>query len=201
MKYIVKKVIKGKAYYYIQYKNYTKNLGLSLPTNLREELLRFFHEIAGKEFINFPKKIKNQFKYGGLDILERLHFFYIALNHDLLSDLHGQFYGEFLRLFTYHSNRAEGSKTTKQEIDQFAKKKIRKPITKTDKEIFNSFLAFNHAISKEMKWNMKNIKHIHELLLNGLDPIIAGKWKNENNVAPGNQPTTDYKDVPRKIKK
>lgn len=199
MKYIVKKVIKGKKYYYLQYKNYSKNLGESLPPDLWKKLLDFFFEVAEKEKGNIPDKIRKKFKYGKLDVLEEFHFFYIALKHDLLKNLHDVFYDAFIRLFTYHSNRTEGSKTTKKEIDQFADAKIKRPKTKTELEIWNSFLAFNYALSGEMKWSMKSIKHIHELLLNGLDPLIAGKWKNENNTV-ANQPTLDYRQVPQKMK-
>lgn len=199
MKYINKKVIKGKTYYYLQYKNYTKNLGEFLPPNLSNEIMEFFYKIAVKEANNLPATINNQFKYGKLNLLEKIHYLYIALNHDLLKDLHNKIFDELIRLFTYHSNRSEGSKTSKKEIDRFAKSNIKKPKTKTEQEIFNSFLAFEYALSKDMKWTMKSIKHIHELLLNGLDPVIAGKWKNENNIV-SNQSTADYRKVPERMK-
>jgi len=51
-----------------------------------------------------------------------------------------------------------------------------------------------------MKWNIKHIKKVHRLLLRNLDPLIAGKWKAEDNVAPGNQPTSNYQDVDDKMK-
>ncbi|MBU0577867.1 Fic family protein [Patescibacteria group bacterium] len=200
MKYINRKVIKGKAQYYIQYQGYSKYIGSFLPTNLKEELSNFFIELTEKESDNLPDNIKNEFKYGGLDKLEKLHYLHIALNHDLLKKEHDNFYNEFIKLYTYHSNRSEGSKTTKRDIDKFISKKIKSPKTKTDQEIFNSFLAFNFAISSEMKWNMKSIKHIHALLLDDIDPLIAGKWKNEDNVAPGQQFTTEYKKVPDAMK-
>lgn len=199
MKYISKKVIRGRAVYYLQYKSHTKSLGFSLPTNLATEILNFFYKIADKEYKNLSSEIREKFKFGGLDNLEKLHYFHIALNHDLLKSLYDEFYNELIILFTYHSNKTEGSKVTKQEIDAFTERKIKKPTTKTEREIFNSFLAFNFALSKDMKWNLKSIKHIHELLLNGLDPMIAGKWKEENNVAPDNQPTTDYREVKKEI--
>jgi len=89
---------------------------------------------------------------------------------------------------------------TKDEIELFASSKIKKPKTKTTREIYNSFEAINHAFSSDMKWNFKNIRYIHELLLDELDPIIAGKWKTENNVAPANQPTTDFKKVSKEMR-
>ncbi len=200
MKYIDRKVIKGKAQYYLQYQGYSKYIGSFLPVSLKDELLDFFIELSEEENDNLPKNIKNEFKYGGLDKLEKLHYFHIALNHDLLKKEHDIFYNEFIKLYTYHSNRSEGSRTTKKDIDKFVSKNIRVPKTKTDQEIFNSFLAFDFALSDEMKWNMKSIKHIHSLLLDGIDPMIAGKWKTEDNVAPNSQPTSSYKNVQNDIK-
>lgn len=200
MKYIVKKVIKSRSYYYFQYQDYSRLIGDSLPVDLKKDFLAFFMEIARKEYDRLPATVKQEFKYGGLPVLEALHFSHILLYHDLFKKEFDTFYEEFIRLFTYHSNKSEGSKTTKKAIDQFASRRIRVPKTKTEKEIFNSFLAFNFAFSDEMKWTMKSIKHIHALLLDGLDPLIAGQWKKEDNVAPGNQPTTDCADVSRAMK-
>lgn len=200
MKYISKKVIHGRIYYYLQYQGYTKNLGTTLPTDLQNKLVDFFSNIGKKQYEALPELTKEKFRYGGLDELEELHAFHILLNHDLFKDKHDQFYDEFIRLFTYHSNRAEGSRVTKKEIDKFAASKIRTPKTPTEREIFNSFMAFKHAVSDEMRWNMKHIREIHGLLLNGIDPLIAGQWKKENNVAPGDQPTAAWQQVSLKMK-
>lgn len=200
MKYITKKVIKGKTYYYLQYKGYSKILGASLPTNLNEKLIDFFIEIGQKEYTNLSKAIKEKFRFGGLKDLERLHAIHIIINHDLFKRTHDNLYNEFIQLFTYHSNRAEGSKVTRKEIEDFSLSKSKKPKTRTEREIFNSFMAFKHAISNDMKWNRKHVRIIHDLLLNDLEPVIAGKWKNENNIAPSNQPTTNWKKVNEEMK-
>ena len=203
MKYIVRKVIKGRSYYYFQYQDHTKLVGDSLPTNLdqlKKNFGQFFKDIAKKEYFQLPDAVRQEFRFGDLNTLETLHYSHVLLYHDLFKKEFDNFYEEFIKLFTYHSNKSEGSKTTKKAIDRFASRRIRVPRTKTEKEIFNSFLAFNFAFSKEMKWNMKSIKHIHALLLNGLDPIIAGQWKKEDNVAPGNQPTISHKGVSAAMK-
>ncbi len=200
MKYITRKVINEKAYYYLQYKEYSKNLGAYLPLNLSQELIDFFQTIREKETEKILPEIRKKFKYGNIEILEKLHYFHLVLRHDLAKQQHDLFYKKLSILFTYHSNRSEGSKTTNKEVAAFKESRIRKPRTKTEKEIFNSFMAFNHILSKEMKWNPKNIKYIHSLLLDGLDPIIAGKWKNENNIVGLNQMTSDYKKVPEEMK-
>ncbi len=199
MKYIARKVIKGKAYYYLQYKKYSKNLGPYLPLDLPQQLIDFFQTIGEKEAQKIPADIKEKFKYGRIETLEKLHYFYIVLKHDLSKKLHDHFYKRLALLFTYHSNRSEGSKTTKKQILDFSHSRIRKPKTKTQREIFNSFMAFNHITSSEMKWNMKSVKHLHTLLLDDLDPMIAGQWKKENNIV-GNHLTVDHRQVPSAMK-
>ena len=200
MKYITKKVIKGNTYYYLQYQGYSKNLGISLPSNLKGLILSFFQSIAEKKYEELSKDIKKKFRFGNLQLLEQLHYEYICRGNELFININNDLFFKFIILFTYHSNRQEGSRVTRREIEKFAHSKMRRPKTKTDKEIMNSFEAFKYAISDKMKWNMKNIKHIHALLLDNVDPIIAGKWKNENNVAPDNQSTTDHRKVSKEIK-
>ncbi len=199
MKYISKKTIKGKAYYYLQFKGHSKNLGTSLPADLPRQLLHFFNEVAASEYPLLSPEIKRRFRHGDLEILEGLHYTELFLKHDLASDLKNRIHKRLVTFFTYHSNRSEGSKTSKQAIESFADSKAQSPKTKTEREIFNSFLAFSHALSPKMKWNMRHIKHLHSLLLEGIDPLIAGQWKKEGNVAPGNQETADPKEVPARI--
>lgn len=196
MKYLTKKVIKGKAYYYLQYENYTKNIGHFLPDDLKNVFFEFFEDIAARKFEVFPAAVKKGFHYLNLQTLEQARFWYLLLKHELFEKDYYDFYKKFIVLFTYNSNRAEGSKTEKKEIEKMDPWIFRKPKTKTEVEILSSFEAFNYAFSDNMEWNLKKIRHVHELLLDKLDPVIAGRWKNENNVAPLNDETTDYKEVP-----
>ncbi|MDO8644459.1 MAG: Fic family protein [bacterium] len=117
------------------------------------------------------------------------------MKHELFEKDFHDFYKKFIVSFTYNSNKAEGSKTKKGDIEKIDPRATKKPKTKTEIEIMNSFASFNHAFSDDMEWNLKNIRHIHKLLLDELDPVIAGQWKNENNVAPSNDETTDFKEV------
>jgi len=64
----------------------------------------------------------------------------------------------FTILFTYNSNRAEGSKVTKPEIEKLAFSKKKKPKTRTDREIYNSFAGLEYAFSREMKKLIEWIK-------------------------------------------
>lgn len=201
MKYLTKKIIKGHPYYYLQYQGYSKNLGRFLPKDLKKVFLNFFLSIASKEYEALPTPVKREFRFGNLKGLEKLHYWHICLNHDLFLRDYLNFYERFSILFSYHSNRSEGSQISQGDFENFSKKKIRVPKTKTTQEIFNSFRALNFAFSKDMKWNMKHVKTIHALLLEDLDPLIAGNWKNENNVAPGNHPTTDHRKVKEQMKK
>lgn len=197
MKYLVKKVIKGKSYYYLQYKNYTKNLGHFLPGDLKVVFHDFFRNVASREFDNFPASTGKKFRYVDLKTIEIFRYWYLTLKHEVFLEDYRDFYREFIVLFTYNSNKAEGSKTKKSEIEKinpWLKKKAR---TKTEIEIMDSFAAFNYAFSDQMKWNLKSIREIHRLLLQRLDPLIAGNWKDENNVAPGEDTTTDFREVSR----
>ncbi|MBI5754687.1 Fic family protein [Candidatus Peregrinibacteria bacterium] len=196
MKYLTKKVIKGKSYYYLQYENYTKNIGHFLPDDLKSIFFTFFQEIATKKFKNFPKNIKKDFRYLNVQHVEKTKFWYLLLKHELFEREHHDFYKKFIVLFTYHSNKTEGSKTKKKDIEEMDPWTTRKPVTKTEVEILHSFMAFHHAFSDDMKWNVKNIRQVHRLLLEKLDPIIAGQWKKENNIAPSNDTTTDFREVP-----
>lgn len=203
MKYLVEKVIKGQKYYYLQYHNKTALLGRSIPENLKQRILDFFEKIAEENTALIPETVKQNFPFKDLTGLEKKHFFYLCLSQsELFSSEYRDFLVWYSVLFTYNSNRAEGSKVSEPEIEKYIFSKKRIPKTRTDREIFNSYHALKFAMSKQMKWNPKHIRHVHHLLLQGMeDNLIIGKWKNENNTAPGNQPTADFKAVPEQMKK
>lgn len=195
MKYISKKVINGSRYYYLQYQRFTKVLGSFIPNNVKELMREFFHGIAQKKTAVLPEEFKHAFPFGGIDDLEQGHYSYLCLQHDLFRKEWNDFQFWFTIFFTFNSNRAEGSKVSRPKIEAFAKAHIRKPKTTTEREIFNSFQALQFAFSDEMKWNLKSIKKIHFLLFQEISPLEAGQFKNENNVAPANQPTADFREV------
>lgn len=198
MKFISKKVIGGKIYYYLQYQQYSKYFGPHFPRAL--DILRFFKEVADHEYDLLSVSVKQDFKFGDLKLLEELHHDYICHENEFFANVRGTFELKFVALFTYHSNRQEGSKTTKKQIHEFVKANIRRPKTFTEFELMDSFKAFQYATSDNMKWNLKHIKEVHRLLLCHLDPLIAGDWKTEDNVAPGNQMTGCYQEVNDKMK-
>lgn len=200
MKYLSKKVINGRDYYYLQYRTYSKIIGITPPKDYLREYSVFFAWVARHEYAKLSQKIKDEFKFGDLEKLEKGHYYHLFLKKEHFSGIYSELLSKFIILFTYHSNRQEGSRVTKKEVESVALSNIRKPKTRTEHEVMDSLEAFRFAVSDEMNWNMKHIKHIHYLLLKELDPLIAGQWKTENNVAPGNQMTVDYKDVPKKIK-
>ena len=168
-----------------------------MPDNLKSVFCGFFRNIAVKKFEVFPAVIKKNFRYLDLQSLEKARGWYLLLKHELFEKNYHDFYRKFIVLFTYNSNKAEGSKTKKSDIEKIDPWITRKPRTKTEIEIIDSFIAFHHAFSDNMEWNLKNIRYVHELLLEKLDPVIAGKWKSENNVDPGNDATTDFREVPQ----
>ncbi len=198
MEFLTKKVIKGRTYYYLQYEGYAKSLGAALPGDIKSAFLDFFGAIAEKKYKSLGREVIKQFPYSKLEELEKMHYWHVCVSQsEYFRKEYVKMFLWFAILFTFNSNRSEGSRVTRPEIEKIALAgRLKKPKTKTDREIFNSIRALNYAFSKKMKWNAGNIKKIHKMLLENLDdPEIIGKWKNENNVAPGNQPTVDYKQV------
>ena len=63
MKYITKKVIKNKTYYYLQYKRHNKNIGTIMPQDIKGEIRKFFKEIAEKEYDKLNPEIKMFFEH------------------------------------------------------------------------------------------------------------------------------------------
>ena len=202
MKFISKKVISGSSYYYLQYAGKTKSLGTSLPIDLKDKFVKFFELLGEESYRELVEGVKKYFPYGDLMMLERLHYWFICFSEsELFYERYRKFFRDFTILFIFNSNRSEGSKVTWHQIEKISVSKIRKPKTKTEREVLNSFSALRYAFSNEMKWNLKSIKKIHELLVIGMeDSNIVGKWKNENNIAPGNAITTDYRKVEKEMK-
>jgi len=198
MKYIKKKIIKGRDYYYFEYylglKNkptYTKYLGVELPHNLKELMKQYFEEIALVVVPTITTSYFHNFKP-----IESARFSHILLNHELFAKEMNKFKTLFYILFVLNSNRSEGSKVTQADIEQVISRKIQ-PKTMIEKEIVNSIQAINFAFSDEMKWNAKSIKKIHYCLFHDLTDF-AGQYKKVNNVV-NNSITTDWQKVSQEI--
>jgi len=202
MKFIAKKVIKGKPYYYMQYGRYNSYLGSSVPSNIKARLLDFFIKVGKEEAKKLHPTIVKEFGKKDPAIIEVMrHVFILISRSKLFSQEYQNYLNQLTIHFTFNSNRSEGSKVTRKEIEHLSMKTKRKPKTRSEREVLNSFAALKFAFSKDMNWNPLNIKRLHALLLNGLDdPLIVGKWKRENVVAPGNQPTARPEDVNQEMK-
>lgn len=202
MKFIAKKIIHGKAYLYLQHNKKSTLLGRSIPFDIRIRMLNFFEKLYQEGQQKTHPEIQKYFPYGNdYELLEKLHGRFICLSQsDFFYEDYVSWQQKFAILFTYHSNRSEGSKTSQEQIERFSFAKKRTASNKTEREILNSFNALEYAFSPKMKWQMKDILHIHYLLLKDIDPLIAGMWKKEENIAPGNQPTTKSKEVKSQIK-
>lgn len=210
MKYIRKKTIKGNKYYYFEYPlfnvltgnrvSYSRYIGKTIPKNIKTLLEEFFNEIADTSIQNATKGITNYFLYTGITFIETYRFWYHCLNHEMFKKELRLFQSLFYILFVLNSNRAEGSRVTRPNIERVLQRKIIKPRTRIDREIINSVDAINFAFSKEMKWNEKSIKVVHKKLFHDIDPDDAGTYKTRSNLAPGDQPTASPKDVKEEIK-
>ncbi|MBT6068941.1 Fic family protein [Candidatus Peregrinibacteria bacterium] len=203
MQFVVKKVIKGKAYYYMQYSKYGVYLGESVPANIKKKLMNFFIQIGKEEVKKLDEEIIKAFAPKKIEAIEVMrHLFILISRSELFSHEYQNYLTDLTVRFTFNSNRSEGSKVTRKEVENICLKNTRKPRSHIEREVFNSFSALRFAFSEKMNWNPLNVKRIHSLLLNNIaDPLIVGKWKTQNVVAPGNQTTTNPEYVGDEMKK
>jgi len=206
MKYVKKKLIRGKRYYYFEYHlkihnkqiTYTKYLGLNIPQNLKEKFEEYFKEIAAISSAAVKLDDKKYF-HTGVELIELARYKYAILKHELFKNELSLFNTLFYILFVLNSNRSEGSKVTRNDIEKVINRRI-EPKTLIEKEVINSIDAINFAFSNYMKWNEKHIKNIHKYLFWNIHPEIAGKYKKVNNIVT-NSATTDWKKVSGSMKK
>ncbi len=212
MKYIRKKIINGKEYYYFEYSikqekdrlKWVKYLGPTLPEDLKKRLEEYFLAVAEESEKNVSLEAVKYFPPNGIHNIEFYRSKYACLQHELYENEKKLFSTLFTILFMLNSNRAEGSKVTRPEIEKIMRRRI-KPKTLIDKEIIGSIDAINFAFSKKMKWSSAGIKKIHKLLFGYLFPDIAGQYKKINNIV-GNAnsglltKTTEWQEVPQAMK-
>lgn len=207
MKFIRLKTIKGKEYYYFEYplkihgsrrRIFSRYLGLNLPANLGEIIQNIFREIAPVVEKKISTKNKNYFYPKSIVPIEDARLWYQSLHHELHENDLRLFRALFGILFILNSNRAEGSKVTRKDIEKFIKRK-QKPKTQLDLEIINSLAALRFAFSKNMKWNIESLKIMHALLFDKISPYTAGKFK-KGNVIVGNEFTTDWKNIRQELR-
>src|SRR3989344_862539 len=205
MKFIKKKLINNKEYYYFEIPlrindnkyTYTKYIGQYLPSNLKE-IIKLHFQVIGK-FVSdkITNNTKKQFPPNSVEKIENARFKYHMINHELFKKDLDLFRTLFYILFVLNSNRSEGSKVTRHNIEEVIKRKVT-PKTIIEKEIINSMNAINFAFSKNMNWNQKSIKTIHSKLFWNIHPEIAGKYKIVDVVV-SNSPTSNWKDVSKEI--
>ncbi len=208
MKYLRQKVIKGIPYYYIEYGLmqdsgkiiHSKYLGKTLPEDMKSEFKKFFSDVSSLSYQKLSERTKDYFPPSGVEKIEKYRYKYIYLNHDLFERDLELFRNLFNILFILNSNRAEGSRVTRPDIERVIKRRTR-PKTQIDKEVVNSIDALNFGFSKKFKWNKKSIKMIHKKLFHDIDPDIAGDFKKEDNIAGGGfkgalTSTTPWEEVP-----
>lgn len=206
MKFIRKKIIKEREYYYIEYplkinrrrRIISEYLGNSLTADLGTKIQEYFRGVAAIAEKHTNDSAKKFFMPKSILPIEQCRFWYQSLHHELFENDLNLFKSLFAVLFTLNSNRAEGSKVTRKNIEKLIKRK-QKPKTLLDWEILDSFSALRFAFSKNMKWNIASLKTLHRLLLEHISPSIAGQFKKENVVI-NNEYTTDWKNVRKELK-
>ncbi len=213
MQFFREKTIKNNKYYYLEYKyrnnsfvkTYTKFVGKIMPRDVSELLKTFFSLVSDSIYKNYWRDIEKRQKYfpqRSYYYIEKYKLNFMLLNHPVFRKEYGLFRTLFNILFILNSNRAEGSKVTREDIESIIKGK-KKPRTAIDIEIVNSFKAFDFAIT-DMNLTLKDIKQLHLLLLKDLH-IEAGQFKKSNNIVGSGfdeaSITSDWQSVEQDLKK
>ena len=140
MKYIKQKLIKSKKYYYFEYAlktngraTYTKYIGFNFPEDIKEKFKQYFLEMALLSSNSVSSENKKYFPGNNVESIEFAKFKYRMLNHELFANEFSLFKTLFYILFVLNSNRSEGSKVTRKDIEEVINKKI-KPNTLIEKK-------------------------------------------------------------------
>lgn len=213
MQFFRQKKIKGNKYYYLEFKyryngfvkTYTKFVGKMIPNEISKFLKDFFSYVSEQIYIEYWKNQEIKQKYfpqKSYYHIEKQKLHFMLLNHSVFRKEYNLFRTLFNILFILNSNRAEGSKITREDLELIIKGK-KKPRTAIDIEILNSFKAFDFAINN-MKLSLKDIKQLHWLLLKNLH-VEAGQFKRTNNIVGSGfdeaSITSNWKDVEQDLKK
>jgi fido (protein-threonine AMPylation protein) len=206
MKFIRKKIIKGREYYYFEFwyringqrRTVTRFIGKELPEDMRPYLKERFAELPTMTEKFCDPKEKAFFAPKSVLPIEQARFWYQGFHHELFENDLRLFRSLFGVLFLLNSNRAEGSRVTRKDIEKLVERE-RKPRTLTDFEVVDSLQALRFAFSRKTKWNFSTFKRLHFILFQHLSPTIAGKWKLENNTV-SNEPTTEWQNVKKELK-
>lgn len=211
---IVKKIRNGRTVYYFELfirtpqgrKGISRYLGNLLPGKdiLLKNLFHYYEDFSKLIITETSEKIKNYFKYTGINSIESCRFYYQALKNKLNFPLSRHFQLIFLILFILNSARAEGSRMIKQDIEHSILKK--KPKSLEHKEAINILNAVRWAFSNQFTWSTISIRKLHFMIFHDIEPALAGRYKESDNVV-GEQvygeliSTTPFEKIPEEMKK
>jgi Fic family protein len=187
---IEKKNIKNKGFYYLSeqinagkgFKKIQVYLGKDIPN----DLTRFALSLKEKEINLVFENIKNLYLIKDNLYLvlckevekTRIEFKYaFYLFSSFKKDI---FWRDFAIKFIFESNSIEGSRLSRDEIENIIKNKyIKKSVNRKEiLEVENSIEAFNKIQNNEFKLNQNNIKDLHKTIVDGLG-VEFGYKKNK----------------------
>jgi fido (protein-threonine AMPylation protein) len=210
MKYLVRKIINGSDQYYMLLQLrlssglprivVSKYIGPTPSPDPKAGLVGLFEAAARKAADVTDSGHRTPFRPDSIRTIENTRFWYLRQHHELfMRELH-DFRTAFSVLFTLNSNRAEGSRVTRPDIENVMRARTR-PRSGLDIEIASSIEAMNIALSGKMKWSPKGVRELHATLLKDLQPAIAGRFRNVDVMAgagtdPVTSSTVPWNDVP-----
>lgn len=154
----------------------SKYLGSIPPSDLKPALDSFFGAVAIKAAEKTDPEGNTPFRPDSIRTIEIARFSHIRIHHELLMRELDDFRTAFAVLFTLNSNRAEGSKVTRPDIESVMRARAR-PRSRLDLEIGNSIRAMNTAFTGSMKWSAKGVRKLHGTMFKDLEPAIAGRFR------------------------
>lgn len=194
-------------YYYLtervlvndRYKKIQVFVGKTVPNNTAH----FYAALKEKELAlvskvnHYPTSELLPAHYKNIELTQLDWKYYIA---QLSTIKYQKTINQFAISFIYESNAIEGSRLSQKEVEAIILKRyVKKSLPRHEvQEAENAVQAFNHIQSPDFKLSQKNLKHLHEIVISGLN--VPFGFKTEAIVV-NNKQTSDPRDVKAELKK
>lgn len=210
MKYLIRKIINGTQQYYMTVPlrptsglprvRISKYIGPRPSQDPKADLSGLFEAAARKAAEMTDPGHGTPFRQDSINTIEHSRFWHLRLHHELFMRELYDFKTSFAVLFTLNSNRAEGSRVTRPDIESVMRARTA-PRSQLDIEIRNSIKSMDRAFSGKLRWSANGVRELHGTLFEDLQPAIAGRFRTVEVLAgagtdPVSSSTVPWKEVP-----